>query len=453
MKCIVHTSPQDNKVGKGEEIYEVIRRRLFEQVDETAVEAVIDRYVSLYRTTKGLYEDAYRPEYQLYERWGTLQGFQRTRGVLRWWRKTTDRPLIGLGDIHFETPDLRAMVVSVLREANWESVITSNIIGKAAQSDRGHGGEYARQRIAETVATAIFMYSHSGGAHEGIPKPLLDLALMAPEDISRELISDALEKLRSKLFYLYEDKGRFFFRAQPNLNAVEANEKANVSEMAIRERLQDCMSDVAGRGDLRPIIWPMEPRDVPDDRTLKLVLYSPDHAATPEGEQFRQLIQQQATSSPRLYKNTLLHLHIPPEKWVQAEEQARTELALKAIRTHLYDTLAPSQQVELGDRLQKAKAKAPDLVRASYSEFARATNAKGTFYTDSIQAYQAYVQKAAHLVAAVVEILEINDLLPNALDPALMIKPMDFGQRKRPSFPWHPARLFFPPTRLTHAQR
>lgn len=428
---------------QGEEIYEVIRRRLFEQVDETAVQAVIDRYVNLYRATKGLYEDAYRPEYHqrlrrafpfhpelirtLYERWGTLQGFQRTRGVLRLlarvveenYRSPIARPLIGLGDIHFENPDLRAMVVSVLREANWESVITSDIIGKAAQSDRDHSGEYARQRIAETVATAIFMYSHSGGAHDGIPKPLLDLALMAPEGISRELISDALEKLRSKLFYLYEDKGRFFFRAQPNLNAVEANEKANISEMAIRERLRDCVGEVAGRGELRPIIWPTEPRDVPDDRSLKLVLYSPDHPANPEGEQFRQIIQQQATGSPRLYKNTLLHLHIRLEKWAQAEEQARTELALEAIRAHLYDTLAPSQQAELGDRLQKAKAKVPDLVRASYSEFARATDAKGTFYTDSIPAY---VQKAANLVAAIVEILEMNDLLPNALDPALMIQ-------------------------------
>lgn len=428
---------------QGEEIYEVIRRRLFEEVDETAVQRVIDRYVNLYRATKGLYEDAYRPEYHqrlrrafpfhpelirtLYERWGTLQGFQRTRGVLRLlarvveenYRSPIARPLIGLGDIHFENPDLRAMVVSILREANWESVITSDIIGKAAQSDRDHGGEYARQRIAETVATAIFMYSHSGGAHEGIPKPLLDLALMAPEGISRELISDALEKLHSKLFYLYEDKGRFFFRAQPNLNAVEANEKANVSEMAIREKLWEYVRDVAGRGELRPIIWPTEPRDVPDDRTLKLILYSPDHPATPEGEQFRQIIQQQATGSPRLYKNTLLHLHIRLEKWAQAEEQARTELALEAIRTHLYDTLAPSQQAELGDRLQKTKAKVPDLVRASYSEFARATDAKGTFYTDSIQGY---VQKAANLVAAVVEILEMNDLLPNALDPALMIQ-------------------------------
>ncbi|URR35773.1 DUF499 domain-containing protein [Thermosynechococcus sp. HN-54] len=426
---------------QGEEIYEVIRRRLFEQVDERGVEAVINRYVNLYRATKGLYEDAYRPEYHqqlrrafpfhpelirtLYERWGTLQGFQRTRGVLRLlarvveenYRSPIARPLIGLGDIHFENPDLRAMVVSVLREANWEAVITSDIIGKAAQSDRDHSGEQARQRIAQTVATAIFMYSHSGGAHEGMPKPLLDLALMAPEAISRELISDALEKLRAKLFYLYEENGRFLFRAQPNLNAVLTNEMASVSEMAIREKLREYVAEVAGRGELRPIVWPYEPRDVTDDRSLKLVLYSPDPDYS--GEQFRQLIQQQATGSPRLYKNTLLHLHPRRETWARVEQEARRELALEAIRANLQSTLAPSQQTELRDRLQQVKSALPNLVRASYSEFARATDAKGTFLTEPIQAY---VQTSSTLVQAVVKILERDDLLPNALDPALMVQ-------------------------------
>jgi hypothetical protein len=172
---------------QGEEVYEVIRRRLFERVDEREAAKVVARYAELYRATRGLHEEAYRAEYgalmrrafpfhpelvrTLYERWGTLQGFQRTRGVLRLlarivelsFRSPLARPLIGLGEVALEDPDLRATIAGILREANWEAVVASDIVGKAAALDREQGGDYARLRLAQTVATAIFMYSHSGG--------------------------------------------------------------------------------------------------------------------------------------------------------------------------------------------------------------------------------------------------------------------------------------------------
>jgi hypothetical protein len=86
---------------EGAEIYEVIRRRLFEDLgDESDHRAAAEAYWAMYRqlgedVPSSLREPAYRDDMVraypfhpelisvLYERWGTIPDFQRTRGVLR----------------------------------------------------------------------------------------------------------------------------------------------------------------------------------------------------------------------------------------------------------------------------------------------------------------------------------------------------------------------------------
>jgi hypothetical protein len=419
---------------QGEEVYEVIRRRLFERVDEREAEKVVARYAELYRATRGLHEEAYRAEYQalmrrafpfhpelvrtLYERWGTLQGFQRTRGVLRLLariveqshRSTLARPLIGLGDVALEDPDLRATIAGILREANWEAVIASDIVNKAAGLDREQGGDYARLRLAQTVATAIFMYSHSGGARDGIRRPLLDLALIYPEGISQELISDALDRLKARLFYLYENGG-FLFKAQPNLNAVLANEVAAIPEEAVREVLRETLAQVVGRGLFKPVIWPEEHRDVPDDRALKLVLHErPDDE---EGRRLRLAIQQNAAGSPRVHRNTLVHLHPRLEGLGRAKEQARLLLALRGLKKNLWTSLGQDQRADLEERLKRVEGDLPRLLQAAYADLYKARNSQGEFRYLNIQPY---VQTASTLQEAVEEVLRREDLLLSRLD-------------------------------------
>ncbi len=428
---------------QGEEIYEILRRRLFERIDEKVARQVALRYAEHYRGLEGVPEEARSPRYAellqkaypfhpelvrtLYERWGTLQGFQRTRGVLRLLARIVEenhrspiaRPLIGLGDVHLEHPDLRATVVSVLQEANWEAVIASDIVGKAAQLDREVGGEYARLRLAQSVATAIFMYTHSGGARPGISKPLLDLSLAYPEGITPALVSDALDKLRGRLFYLYEEGGAYTFKAQPNLNAVLAEKIDQVEERSVRERLRAHLERVLGSGLLKPVVWPVEHREVPDDRTLKLVLYSPDHpAGSEEGERLRRVIQQNAAGSPRVYKNTLLHLHPKAEALPRLLREVRTELALEAIRGSGLPLSEP-QRRELEGRLRALQEELPRRVLAAYTELYAPQDGHGTFRYRFIQPQ---VQTASSLVGALVDYLKHEEGLLEKLDPGLLLR-------------------------------
>ncbi len=87
---------------EGAEIYEVIRRRLFENLgDVEQHRKTVEAYWAMNRqlgedVPSGCREPSYREEMLraypfhpelisvLYERWGTIPEFQRTRGVLRW---------------------------------------------------------------------------------------------------------------------------------------------------------------------------------------------------------------------------------------------------------------------------------------------------------------------------------------------------------------------------------
>ncbi|MDZ7704514.1 MAG: DUF499 domain-containing protein [Trueperaceae bacterium] len=191
---------------QGEEIFEVVRRRLFESINDDSAKSTVAAYQQAYDTHQDDLPDHVRstnyarrmqraypfhPELidVLYERWGTLQTFQKTRGVLRLLARVVEygymspsaRPLIGIGDVGLDDPDLRATVVTILRGSNWDPVLASDVIpedGKAYLLDKERGDQYAKQKLCETITKAVFMYSHSGGGERGVQKARLTFALM-----------------------------------------------------------------------------------------------------------------------------------------------------------------------------------------------------------------------------------------------------------------------------------
>jgi predicted AAA+ superfamily ATPase len=276
---------------QGEEILEVVRRRLFENIDEAKAKQVIAQYQSLYTTHR---EDLpsevrssdfgkrmmraypFHPELitVLYERWGTLQTFQKTRGVLRLLARIIEysymspaaRPLISLGDVGLEDGNLRTTLTSILKDANWDAVIAADIApGKAQQLDKEVGGEYARYRLSQAVTSSIFMYSHSGGGSErGVTEPRLRLALLQPEGITSVLVSDALSRMKDKLYYLYSNGG-WSFKAQPNLNAVLAERTSQVKPEAALEKLKEALTSKIGAGLFKSFVWATDSREVSDN--------------------------------------------------------------------------------------------------------------------------------------------------------------------------------------------
>ncbi|GIW28837.1 MAG: hypothetical protein KatS3mg070_2200 [Meiothermus sp.] len=432
---------------QGEEIFEVLRRRLFERIDGEAAKHVVAAYMKTY--------DAYRNELPsevrsgeygrkmlkafpfhptlvevLYERWGTLQTFQKTRGVLRLLARVvetdylspTARPLIGLGDATLGDADLRATITSVLGEANWESVLASDIVppeGKAHLLDRELGGEYARHRLGQSLATAIFMYSHSGGAQQGATRPQLNLALAYPEGITPLLVGDALDNLKGRLYYLYAN-GSWSFKAQPNLNAVLADRMAQVKAEALETLLQSQVEKVAGSGPFKVFVWPQSHREVPDSSQLKLVLLGPEapHDDEEALKRLYHIIQDNHASGPRINKNTTLYLALAKTPYLRAQEAARKLLALEDIQSDRGLVLSEEQKAELTRLLKEAREALPVLLKSSYTGMLEPQDAKGSYRFFDLTAY---ARTQPTLQAAVTEVLRAEELLLNKLDPAYLV--------------------------------
>ena len=150
----------------------------------------------------------------LYERWGTIPSFQRTRGVLRLLADVISdlyqaKDNEAADPERFDQPRLRRRA-----GANWSStpahgnvfhsVIDSDIAGKTAKApeiDRQLGSEYAKESVSEKCARAVFMYSFSGGQQRGATLPQLRLAVLNPE-MAPPFVSDALDRMTKRLWYL-----------------------------------------------------------------------------------------------------------------------------------------------------------------------------------------------------------------------------------------------------------
>jgi hypothetical protein len=431
---------------QGEEILEVVRRRLFEKIDDTKAKQVIAQYQSLYTAHR---EDLpsevrssdfgrrmmraypFHPELisVLYERWGTLQTFQKTRGVLRLLARVIEygymspaaRPLISLGDVGLEDGNLRTTLTSILKDANWDAVIAADIApGKAQQLDKEIGGEYARYRLSQAVTSGIFMYSHSGGGSErGVTEPRLRLALLQPEGITSVLVSDALSRMKDKLYYLYGNGG-WSFKAQPNLNSVLAERTSQVKPEVALDKLKEALTSKIGTGLFKAFVWSTDSREVSDNTSLKVVLLSPSQSSDDkdENERTRFVIQQNASGSPRINKNTLLYLAGERRDFNKALDVAKLLLALEDVSSDKGLVLSADQKEDLRQRLQRTREQLPELAKAAYTLLYEPINNQGECRIHNLSAT---VKTQATLQSAVVETLKSEDRLLASIDPALLV--------------------------------
>jgi hypothetical protein len=276
---------------EGAEIYEILRRRLFEDVGDPAQHRrVAEAYWELYqRLADDLPRKVREPEYRrrmeraypfhpelveiLYERWGSLPRFQRTRGVLRLlalvvgdlYRKGHKGAFIQPSHVDLGDPNIRREFVKLVGDA-YDTVIASDIAdhgAKAFQIDRELGSEYAREQIAQGLATSIFLYSHSGGRERGGMELQLRLAVLHP-DMTPAIVADAMDRLARRLWYLYGDGGVWRFSTQPNLNKILVEREDAVRAEDIREEVRRTLGEIVGlrtfialtSGPRRTATWP-----------------------------------------------------------------------------------------------------------------------------------------------------------------------------------------------------
>jgi hypothetical protein len=408
---ILRRTRQVEVSAEREELYEILKRRLFD-TDPDQIEAqargVAQAHWDYYRAHPNDFpQEAQTPEYRdlmvraypfhpalveiLRDRWGSISGFQRTRGVLRLlaliigdlYQQKHIAPLIQPAHVNLDNGEIRAELLEYVdNRGGYESAIFSDIGGtdesKAPFLDRVTGGDYARHCIATGLATSMFMYSHSGATQRAASaeRPQLWLATLQP-GIVPALAADALDKLQRRLWYLEVREGTYRIDSQPNLNQMLVTRVDAIRQEPelIRERVRTAVEEVVGQ---RPfpslVIWPDEPGQVPNRRTLTLVVLDPKHAWGPgEAEQkraraFVEDILANARNTFRQFKNTLAFA-LPTVEGVRVmEDTAVRLLALEAIhRQYRNGGLSDTQMEELQTKLDQARKGLPGAVWGAYT--------------------------------------------------------------------------------------
>ena len=298
-----------------EEAFEIVRRRLFEPVhDEKAREAVCRAFADAYiaeggklpsETQEGHYYDRLLQAYpmhpevfdRLYEDWTTIDGFQRTRGVLklmakviyRLWQDDNKDLIILPGSLPLYDSGSRNELTYYL-PAGWDAVLEKDIDGDRAETTELENKEprFGAVNAARRVARTIFLGSAPASVAtrpgiRGLDRARVLLGCLQPGQTSLTY-SDALNRLADRLHYLNssgdkaQDATRFWFDTRANLRREMEDRKKRFDDTNdVRGKLAVVLKQLAGGATFFDGIHIFTPHtDVPDDSALRLIFLAPE---------------------------------------------------------------------------------------------------------------------------------------------------------------------------------
>lgn len=380
---------------EGVEIYEIIRKRLFDDIgDEKIQKQVAQAYFDLYQKLgvdipSEVKEIEYRERIEhaypfhpelidvLYERWGSFATFQRTRGVLRLladviadqYKQKTPTPTIQSSLMNLGTPGVRGKLIECIGN-EYNGVIDADISGKKAQAhkiDKEMGSEYEKYGIASAIATSVFLYSFSGAEKKGTTLPWIRVALLR-EGIPHTIVGDAISKLEEELWYFHSEKKQYSFKNQPNLNRVIMDKEEAFTDDKIEVELKEITQKNIGRS-LETYLWPENTSDIPDNKNLKLAILAPDDLFdSTETKQLVSELYEKAGIGFRVYKNTLFVLTTDNSQYVPLFKSLKRFMALRDIQNDkdLLERLTKESMEELKKRLKEAEREIPFRILTAY---------------------------------------------------------------------------------------
>ena len=370
------------------EIAKVIRKRLFveEEIDKAAVRKVVRAFVNYAAAEKILPPGVQKSEYQerfmesypfqpevidvLYQRWGGFPTFQRTRGVLRLLSSVVARsckknlPYITLADFDLRNADIRG---ELLKHAGnvFNSIIANDITGTDAGAkavDAGLGDTYKNLALGTRTATAIFLYSFTGGQERGATIEQVKRSA-AHTDNPSAIIDSAINQLNAHLFYLRTENGKSYFDTQPNLTRIVQIRMQNIEPVKVASRadaqLKKSFSSRTGAR-MKMFIALKNGTDIPDTPDLKLIILPQRDDA------FCQNVLEMRGETPRVYRNTLFFLTPPEEGAKQLQAEVKSVLAYEDIQKDRALNLSAAQTKEVANKLRQSGTALDEAIRNDY---------------------------------------------------------------------------------------
>ena len=235
------------------DIAEIIKRRLFTEVDEqaatdTAAEyrETYDKFASLDEHLTGAtsnpegYADTIQATYPLHpelvrvldQRLSTIPAFQRTRGALRLLARTVrvvwddpDQapPTLNVGDLPLDDNDLLRQLTVKLDRAEYQQVADADLVGDDAHAVEVDARRGSHARHAARAATVTFVHSLERTNVVGATRGDVLLGAARPGDDPATVV-DALEDTAAVAWHLEATGDRWRFTPEPNEKKILSEE-------------------------------------------------------------------------------------------------------------------------------------------------------------------------------------------------------------------------------------
>jgi predicted AAA+ superfamily ATPase len=393
-----------------EEAFEIVRRRLFETVaDVSGRDSVCSAFAEAYRTAgAGIPSETQEFSYltrltqaypihpevfaRLYEDWSTLQGFQRTRGVLKLmakiihqlWKDTNRDLMILPGSFPLYDISCRAELTQHLTPG-WEPVIERDVDGPRSETVGLESKEprFGSIEAARRVARTLFLGTapSSGETKQGIrglDRGRVLLGCLQPGQ-APAIYVDALGRLVERLHYLSAtgDKAlettRYWFDTRANLRREMEDRKARFDDRKeVRERVALELRGMVAGSNLFDGVHVFTPHsDVPDDTALRLILLPPNKLFSNAEkkiafEEVKEYLKNNGTR-PRHRANRLIFVAPDEAVYPRMVEQSRIVLAWESILEDIETRKLNVDGLQL-DQAKKALAQAKSGLIGTYRE-------------------------------------------------------------------------------------
>jgi hypothetical protein len=399
------------KPVEDDEIFEVVRRRLFEDLgDESETEGIISSYTVLYQSLfsevpsyalTSDYKSKLKKSYPFHPelidmfrlRWASNPFFQRTRGVLRilgaivsdlWKRQTSlggSQYMIHTSDVVMSNVEALTSQITILNGASWDSVIGADVSGTSSNAFRidndikALGSYNITQGIAATVLLGTF---GSKGQNKGVGIDEIKLCMVRPNSFNHNDINGAMDRLEGSAHYLYYSttgQKRYWFDTTPNINILINQAKGDIKNPDINaEILRRLREKSKGIQLFIPLIDPLE--HIPEQTKPTLIILSPQYLGNPSevNGKTKPIIEKLATkkgNSERIYRNTMLFLLCSEIGIGKLQDDVKNFLACQKINLEYSSQLNNEQKADIRKRIDDASKLADISLTSSYSILAK----------------------------------------------------------------------------------